>query len=586
MRHAAAWLLAIGPLGSALAAQVPRVPAGPVLQWRGELGSYGELYHNSGNTNRRPGETGRLFLNSTATLFGSLTVDVNLLLTTEDGAGSTTGFGGIPGRQQIAQFGLHPQWRWGRGHLGSFSDQYTPLTYSGVRVTGAAFDLNPGLLRVAAFGGQSRSAVLGGAATGSYQRTTVGGRLGVGRRPAPGQPGSYFDVVVMRAWDDVSSLPAPVDTTLPPNSPGGGGAVAANPFAVTPQDNLVVAGVAGLSLLERRLVWRTEFATSVHTLDRRATPLADETLQDYPRLFRSLLTPRIGTHADYAYSTEVQLRVARLPGATPTAPRTLTAALGYKNVGPGYVSLGVGSLPNDLRALTLRTSVRFRRWSLNLDGMRQRDNLLDQKLATTTRYRTGGTFTLQATRAWSATVRGNYLTMGNDLADPLQRTDYAAWTIGTGHTLSLGPRRRVESVSLDYTYQRAGDDNPLRTSSSFLAHTVDLRASVRMNTNLRLIPSVGVASSRADTNARVTRATYGVSGVWRALGGRLTSTTSLSRSRYGRANTLVGTLNGRYQVTSQDALVLTIQTNRFRDVATPVNGFNEYLVSLRWTRQF
>jgi len=565
-----------------VAAQVPQLPragAAPI-RFGGELGSFGEVYRRTGIPGRRPGETGRIYLSGNAVVVGSVTVGVDLLATTEDR--TSLGYGASAGRQNISQLGLHPQWSWGRAHLGSFSDAYTPLTYSGVQLTGAAFDVNPGRLRVGAFGGRAAGAVPGGATTGSFKRSVTGGRIGIGRQSL-GRPSTFFDVVLVRTWDNPNSLP--VDTTLPPNAPTAGAPAPVNPYAVTPEDNLVVAGVGGLTFLQGRLAWRGELATAVHTRDRRATALDDD-LVDVPGLLRGLVTPRVGTHLDYAYSSELQLRVRRLPGGMPSSPRTLIASLGYRYVGPGYTSLGVASLGNDLRAVDARASVRFGRWSAQLQTGRQSDNLIGQKLNTTTRYRFGGTFSLRATRAWNATLRASLLTMGNGSADTLQWMDYRAWSLGVGHAFSFGPRRRVESLSFDYNYQDASDANPRRASTQFNAHTANARLAIRLALALQLTPAVGFTRSRSDTAAAVTRATYGVGVAWRLLGGRLTTTGSLGRSTYSRSNTWTGTFGSRFQLTSQDDLVLHVQFNRFRDVAGPGAWFNEQTVNLRWARRF
>src|SRR6266566_4066261 len=165
---------------ASLAGQVPSLPStgAPFLRFSGQLASYGELYDRSGTPGRRPGGTGRASFNGNLVLLGSVTVGIDLLATTEDG--TSLGYGGLPGRQGISRFGLHPQWTWGRAHLGSYSDSYTPLTLSGVQLTGAAVDLNPGRVRFGAFGGRAASAVVGGATTGSYTRTMAGLRLGFG----------------------------------------------------------------------------------------------------------------------------------------------------------------------------------------------------------------------------------------------------------------------------------------------------------------------------------------------------------------------------------------------------------------------
>ena len=242
--------LAIGPLD----AQSPGAPARRV-QWQGEVGTYAEAYGISGREARRPGETGRLFLNSTAKLYGKVSVGLNLLLTTESGA--SAGFGGLPGRQRLNQFGVSPQWSWGRAHLGTFSEFYTPNTLSGIRITGGGFDVRPGLLHFGAFGGQSRQAAFGGLTSGSFDRRIIGGRVGVGRPVSGSRRSSFIDVMMVRSWDDPGSLPGPGDSAYAPFLPDSIAnqpdtallpAIETNPFAVTPQENVVLGVAGGVSL--------------------------------------------------------------------------------------------------------------------------------------------------------------------------------------------------------------------------------------------------------------------------------------------------------------------------------------------------
>jgi len=176
--------------------------------------------------------------------------------------------------------------------------------------------------------------------------------------------------------------------------------------------------------------------------------------------------------------------------------------------------------------------------------------------------------------------------MGNGSADTLQWTDYAAWSFGMGHAFSFGPRRRIESLSLDYYFQNAGDANPRRASTEFNAHSVNARAAIRLAPAVQVSPTLGLTRSRSDTSAAATRATYGVGVAWRLFEGRLTTTGSVARSKYSRSNTWTGTFGSRFQLTPQDDLVLQVQFNRFRDTAGPGSWFNEQTVNLRWARRF
>lgn len=581
-RRAVPPVLLLTLVASSLAAQV-RLPsaASSPGRLRGDMGTLSEAYGISGAEARRPWGTQQLYLNPTVTLFGSVDLTVNLLLSTEQG--SDVGLRGLPGRQNLNELGLHPQWRWGRAHVGAFSETYTPTTLGGIRLRGAGLEANPGVLRFGAFGGRASRPVFGGLTSGSYARTVVGGRLGLGRDPQRVQRPSFLELIVLRAWDDEHSLPDAGDSTAPPLPEG----IGANPFAVTPQDNLVAAIAGGLSLLDGALYWKGELDAAVHTRDRRASPLDAQELDGYPGILGGILTPRVGTHGDFAYASEVALRLKSLPGASRRSPRTLTASLGYRYVGAGYVSLGTPSELNDLRKIEARTALRVGRWTARLDGWRQRDNVLGQKLATTTRHRLAGVFTIQPTRGWTAGVNVARLGMANDAVEDVRRVDYRQWTLGTTHAWSFGREARIPNVTLSYAFQYADDPSPARAASRLRAHTADARVGVRVAGRARLTPSLGIQRGRMGKEPGGTRLTYGLAGEWQSAGRRWTLSASVLSARSSQSSdALRGTLGARWRMSDADQLTFTAQTGRYTDVPTGDGAFEEYTLRLQWSRRF
>jgi uncharacterized protein YjdB len=434
--------LGVGLLWPGLAAaQVALANPSQPFRLRGDMGAVSELYQVYGADPRRPWGTQQFLLNPSMTLMGSLDLSVNLLVSTDQG--SDVGLHGLPGRQRLNEFGLHPTWSWGRAHVGTFSETYSARTYAGLRIRGGGVELNPGLLRFGVFGGSAQSPVFGGLTSGGFARRAVGGRIGLGRDNGNAYA-SFLQVMVVRTWDDETSLPSPTDSgapVLPPDVP-------ANPYAVTPEENFVVGLAGGIGLFAGKLYLKGEIDGAVHTRDRRADPIAEEELSGYPDVLKGIMTPRLGTHGDYAYSTEATLRLPTLPGATRSAPRTLTATVGYQYSGPGYVSLGTPSLFNDYRKVDARAAVRLGSSQIRLDGLTQRDNVLGQKSATTTRNRLGGMYTIQATRRWTSAITLRWLGMDNDAMDSLRRVAYANWSVGTTQFLPEGSPRRHDRAHL------------------------------------------------------------------------------------------------------------------------------------------
>jgi hypothetical protein len=562
-------LVFLGALAAPLAAQLP-------VSLRGEIGSSGELYRMNGTDPRRPGATGEMYIRGSLDWFGRVKTEVDILVSSEDG----TGLSGTPGiaRQRLNRFGISPGWSWGRLHLGSFTDQYSEYTLNGIRLTGAGVSLNPGLLRVGTLYGQVAQPIVGGATDGSYRRRMVGGRLGVGRLGQGSVPRSFFDVMLFRVWDDVGSLSGTsqvIDTAA---------GVPVNTLSVTPEENVVAAATGKLNLLQGRLVLNGEASGAIHSRDRRATELEDSEVHSYPGVLRGLLTPRVSTHADYAWRMEAQYQIAQLPGGTPRSPRTMALAADYSYIGPGYVSLGVASLPADQRAVGLRSQVRFPRWNASIMGRFQQDNLLGQKLATTDRMQLGGNVTLRVSRKWTTMIRGYLLTMENGVTDSLRQIAYRNRSLGFGNTVSLGRSTMVRSVSLNYGYQASGDDNPLRAESELASHDVDVRVNLAPSPTLNIAPSIGMVRARTGTAEWNTRESYALSVTSRMLDGRLTTTFAAATSRAQPNRSTRASISSRFQLSELQEVSLRMSLNRLRGPLED-GDFEEYLVRFEITRR-
>lgn len=580
------WLLisllpgfAAGALGtSGAAAQVPGLRLPPAVQYTGEIGSYGELYSVSGREQRRPSSLGRLYMRSSVELFEAVTVGLDLLYSTESGSG--LGLSGSDQRQRLNQLGIKPEWSWGRAYLGSFSDSYSELTWSGVRVQGVGASINPGWVRLGAFSGRTQSAVAGGVMDGAYQRAMWGARAGVGRGSGSEQSG-YLDLVLLRVADDPSSLDGDGPGSVTPEVENG---LSANPYAVTPQENVVASAVTRLPVWGGRLIWRGEAAVSVHSRDIRAPEISDEVLDEYSGMLRSLVTPRASTYGDVAYTGELDLRRLDLPGSTSRSPRTVSGSLGYRYIGAGYVSLGLASLPADQSAVNARVAVRYRTWSASLQGLHQNDNLLGQKLSTTTRDRLAGSVSFRAIPALRSSVRGSVMAIGSDAADVAHRVDFTSWTVGTSHTLSLGREGTWRAVSLNHSYQQSGDANPTRATSALRAHDADVRVTVGPAPNLSVTPSVGISMSSLGRREWALRHTYAVASNLRGTGGRWSAGVALSNSRLHAGGAIRASLSGRYNVTAGDRVTLGVRSNHVTGLQTASGGFEEYTMSLGWSR--
>lgn len=564
---------------------MPAPPRAPLFAMQGEASIFGELYGISGREPRRPGSTGRVLFQPELQFTRFLKVAVDLQLTTE---GNTAGSGTqspvlSAGRQRLNQLGISPSWSWGKVDLGDFTDSYTPHTFSGVRVRGGGAAVNPGLLRLGAFGGRAQSAVLGPASSASYARTLAGGRVGVGR-----DDGSYFDLIFIRARDDAGSLPPPGDSafvdprledpTVDPDTLAVGTLL--NPFSVTPQENVVAGATGRIALFERRLTLRGELTGSGYSRDVRASALDNEALlNEIPGFVRGLFTPRIGSTFGAAYTAGADVRFGTFAGTA-----------NYRRVDPGYMALGVASMINDYSAWEVGGTQRFGRVAtLRLDAARQNDNLVGQKAFTTLRDRYGGVFTLRPMPRLTTSLRLQYVGMHNTVpAGDTRWIAYDNWILATNHTLSLGRDRMLRSVGMGYSFRSSGDDNPARAASSLSAHDVTVRATFAPSDALSLTPSIGIQGSSSGTSGWHLRETYGVATQLRLRDGRWTSSLSLGSTEDRGIGSLQTRLTSRYDLTTADVLTFSVRESRYRNAPNPfgtAGNFQERTASLQLTHR-
>lgn len=479
-------MAALLPVGVSVSAQTPMTPplaetapaGSPVFRLNGELSTFGELYTISGHQRNRPSSSARISLRSTLTAWQSIAADFNVMLSTE----------GSSARQSINQIDFNPRWKWGEAHVGDFTLDYSPLTLSGISIRGGSIQLNPGNYRLAMVSGLTSRTVSDASDRRSYERALSAGRIGFGR-----EDGSSIDLLVVTARDRLELLntttTATDTTSLETDS-------TQNPLAVTPQENLVASTAANVRLLDKRLQWKSEVSASAITRDRRSDELQVEGVPDF---LADIFTPRVSSGVDYAYITDLSLTMRRV-----------AMNAGYQYVGPGYVSLGLASLLPDKQVFSGGVQLRHARGLVKLDGSLQQDNLIGQKLATTTRTRLTGLGSYRLSRTWNMTAALILSGMANDAAVTTSKVDYRNWIARTSQTISFLRKQGFRSLTLDFNFQHANDPTPGRQSSKMLSSSGSLGTVVGLAEYMELSTQVGLTNTEAGGQAAALTQTYGV----------------------------------------------------------------------------
>jgi len=560
---AASWIVIASASGKPARAQAPGdTPAaggsGPSLPVRlsGDVSSYGELYGAAGIAARRPGETYRLSMSSQLTFFGSFSLGLSVLASSE---GSET-------RQSMSQFGLNPRLGWATLHLGDFSQNLSAYTVQGTRVRGAGFDLRPGILRLSFQAGQLQRTVQGGGAGNlAYKRNLVAGLIGLGREQS-----SFLDLLVLRAKDDPSSLTtALADTllldTIPPEL---------RPrYDVRPQENLVVGSRGQAVLFGRRLQLTGEGAVAVINRDLDA-PAADPSSAAGANALGGLVPVTLATSRDYAL---------KLDGAYTGGAGSLR--VGYEYVGPGFTSMGLAYEIGDRRTISGSGDLRLAGGRVMLQGQvqHQTDNLAHQRAYTTSRNALTGSVAILFTRDLMTSFTAMVNTILNDATVDTFVVDNRALALTASAAWQTELAGMRTGLNLAWAYQRTSDANVVTRIPLVSVQNVSAGLQVAVSRALTLSPSLSFASTSTAGAASQQNVFVGL----RAQGRFGSVRPSLAFARTYSGSRAVTTLTGQASWALPLGTRLTLQGRHARyDAVGTRPAFNESVLTLTVGRSF
>ena len=347
-----------------------------------------------------------------------------------------------------------------------------------------------------------------------------------------------------------------------------------NQSAISPQENLVLGTAGKVSLADNKYVIDFEASGSVYTRDLRSSEInLDST--NIPGFFSSLYKPRSSSSYDYAVKTDFNIN---LP--------TFNLKLGYKQIGPGYNSLGLAYLQNDQRQFTAITSYRFSRYSVSANWIRFSDNLIDQKAYTTSRNQFGINFNGQLTGFWNANFLINLLNMGNDSNNDTTKVDFSSLVLGMNHVFMIGQQSFLQNISINYTYQKSENNSALLSGSVTRVNSVNLGLSYYISENLSANSSFGLVSSVYSDTIKSDTKIVSLGLNHNAINNKLHTSLLVSSSFLQNNSSYRTILTSGYSFTRSDRISLTISYNAFRTAAANSNNFNEIIAGLNYSHNF
>ncbi len=256
--------------------------------------------------------------------------------------------------QPFRQIGVSPNYKWVKVHLGYRVMRFSEFTLNNVTFLGAGVELRPGKLRFSAMAGRFREARREGGdlfRVPQFERNGYSFSIG-------GGTDSYFDLVFFKASDDVNSISEP-------NTIAG---------LQTPEANTAV-GIAGkVQLVKNKISLNYDLAGSAYTRDLQS-PEFDTEVQALQR-FGNFLNINRSSNIAAALNTGLQYQ-----------HKNLNTGIQYRQIQPGYRSLGVNYLLSDLEMITMNLGGSFFKNKVNINSSYgiQNNNLSQKRFSSSSR---------------------------------------------------------------------------------------------------------------------------------------------------------------------------------------------------------
>jgi hypothetical protein len=346
-----------------------------------------------------------------------------------------------------------------------------------------------------------------------------------------------------------------------------------NQNAVTPQENLILGAKGKIEFLNNKVSIEFDGAGSIYTRDIRSTEL-DLDSTNIPSFLTKIYKARTGTNYDFAFNTFLNLHLSEF-----------NTRIGFKRIGPGYNSLGTGYLLNDIGEYSIINSFRISKVGINFGYIYQKDNLLDQKLFTTSRNIFNIGAAAMITEKWNASISANIMSMGNDAADSI-KTDFASFVLNTNQSYLIDPQGTFRNINFNYSYQSTDNKSYNLKNNNTSVHTFNISASFSFLENLNSILNAGIISSSVFDTIKTTTQNFGLLVQHSTFENKLINTANINLAKSESNTSVRYTIGSGYQITVSDIVSVSISYMNFSGTTFRGGDFNELISSLNYSHRF
>lgn len=387
----------------------------------GGFGITASTYGASGIDNRRAPASVRTNANMNFSMFGFRS-GINLLYSTDQ-----TGI-----RQNMNAISFDATYRWLTVQAGTVSPNFSEYGLNGTTIRGGYIKLDPGKWKFEFTGGRSQRAVRmqneAGFRDPAFERYSFGGKMGIGNENS-----THFYLSSHYSKDNPRSI----------DSAG----------TVTPQQNLTLTPDAKISLFENKLSLSGLATVSAFTRDLNSDEIPTDGA--IPGFVTKIFKPYTSSRINYAGKLSADYSI-----------QNFGFNVGFERIQPGFISLGVSRIRDDLQTITVGSNAQFLEGRLGVQATlsQGRDNLLGTRLQTASNTAFGTNVTYRFTDMISLT--SSYNLMQNGFSSSQSSDSLNLGQKQMSHTLMMQPNFIIQSDE-GFTHNVSVSGSYFNTSNTF-----------------------------------------------------------------------------------------------------------------------
>ncbi len=342
-------------------------------------------------------------------------------------------------RQPFNKFGVSPYYKWVKIHLGYRNINWSPYSMAGHTIYGAGAELTPGKFQIGVIYGRLLRAVDPNSLTydlnQSFVSTPSFARKALSLKFGYGTEKNSAAIIFMKGWDEPGSLDT--DTLI---------------SGLMPAENVIVSFLTHQQIFSH-FNFDLQLSQSLYTNDINSV-IADSSSHRLMDIIPGSYTDNATTYTSNALETTFGY----------SGPQ-VSLNIRFKQIDPGYRSMGAYFFQNDIRNLTFEPAWHFGKQKYNLSGSVgfQRDNLKNNLPSTTHRTIGSVSFTANPSQVYNANLTYSNYDMGQSRGttpvDSLYEISQTTRNLAINQNLNFTGTSFSHMIMLAFNLQKLKDKN-------------------------------------------------------------------------------------------------------------------------------